>query len=103
MHFGHESRAVTMLFLNEIIPPAIPYHSSPIQGSSRGRFGQNNCPRGRNFYLNWAQGEVGVSPPPQKKKKKKNVFFFLQNFHQVIPQTSCNDNLVPLQLINLSI
>ena len=25
MHFGHESRAITMLFLNEIIPLAIPY------------------------------------------------------------------------------
>ena len=30
MHFGHESRAITMLLLNEIIPLAIPYHSSPI-------------------------------------------------------------------------
>ena len=30
MHFGHESRAINMLFLNEIIPLAIPYHSSPI-------------------------------------------------------------------------
>ena len=30
MHFGHESRVITMLFLNEIIPLAIPYHSSPI-------------------------------------------------------------------------
>ena len=30
MHFVHESRAITMLFLNEIIPLAIPYHSSPI-------------------------------------------------------------------------
>ena len=30
MHFGHEARAITMLFLNEIIPLAIPYHSSPI-------------------------------------------------------------------------
>ena len=30
MHFGHESRAITMLFLNEIIPLAIPYHSSLI-------------------------------------------------------------------------
>ena len=30
MHFGHESRAITMLFLNVIIPLAIPYHSSPI-------------------------------------------------------------------------
>ena len=30
MHFGHESRAITMLFLNEIIPLAIPYYSSPI-------------------------------------------------------------------------
>ena len=29
-HFGHESRAITVLFLNEIIPLAIPYHSSPI-------------------------------------------------------------------------
>ena len=28
MHFGQESRAITMLFLNEIIPLAIPYHSS---------------------------------------------------------------------------
>ena len=33
MHFGHESRAITMLFLNEIIPLAIPYHSSPISMS----------------------------------------------------------------------
>ena len=30
MHLGHESRAITMLFLNEIIPLAISYHSSPI-------------------------------------------------------------------------
>ena len=30
MHLGHESRAITMLFLNEIIPLAIPHHSSPI-------------------------------------------------------------------------
>ena len=30
MHFGHESRAITTLFLNEIIPLAIPYLSSPI-------------------------------------------------------------------------
>ena len=27
MHFEHESRAITMLFQNEIIPLAIPYHS----------------------------------------------------------------------------
>ena len=30
MHFGHKSRAITLLFLNEIIPLAIPYQSSPI-------------------------------------------------------------------------
>ena len=30
MHFGHEPWAITMLFLNETIPLAIPYHSSPI-------------------------------------------------------------------------
>ena len=30
MHFGHKSRAMTILFLNEIIPLAILYHSSPI-------------------------------------------------------------------------
>ena len=30
MHFGHKSRAVTLLFLNEIIPLAIPYNSSAI-------------------------------------------------------------------------
>ena len=30
MHFGHESRAITLLFLHEIIPLAIPYHSSLI-------------------------------------------------------------------------
>ena len=30
MHFGHKSRAITLLFLNKIIPLAIPYHSSPI-------------------------------------------------------------------------
>ena len=29
MHFGYKSRAITLLFLNEIIPLAIPYHSSP--------------------------------------------------------------------------
>ena len=37
---------------------------------ARGRFGRNSRPRGRNFALNWAQGEVGVS------LKKKNFFFF---------------------------
>ena len=30
MHFGQESRAITMLFLNEIILLGIPNHSSPI-------------------------------------------------------------------------
>ena len=30
MHFGHKSRAITHGFLNEIIPLAIPYHSSLI-------------------------------------------------------------------------
>ena len=30
MHFGHKSRAITLLFLNEIIPLAIPFHSSQI-------------------------------------------------------------------------
>ena len=28
--FWHKSRAITLLFLNEIMPLAIPYHSSPI-------------------------------------------------------------------------
>ena len=28
MYFGHKSRAITLLFLNEIIPLAIPYYSS---------------------------------------------------------------------------
>ena len=30
MHLVHKSRAITLLFLNEIIPLANPYHSSPI-------------------------------------------------------------------------
>ena len=30
MHFGHKSRAITLLFLSEIILLAIPNHSSPI-------------------------------------------------------------------------
>ena len=30
MHFGHKSSTITLLFLNEIIPLAISYHSSPI-------------------------------------------------------------------------
>ena len=30
MHFEHKSRAITLLFLNEIIPLAIPYHSFSI-------------------------------------------------------------------------
>ena len=30
MHFGHKSRAITLMFLNEITPLAIPYHPSPI-------------------------------------------------------------------------
>ena len=30
MHFGHKSKAITLLFLNEIIPLAVAYHSSPI-------------------------------------------------------------------------
>ena len=30
MHSGYKSRAITLLFLNEIIPLAIPYHSSLI-------------------------------------------------------------------------
>ena len=39
---------------------------------ARGRFGQNNHHKGRNFALDSAQGEVGVSPPPKK------FFFFLE-------------------------
>ena len=35
MHFGHKSRAITLLFLNEIIPLAIAYHSSPIPMSMK--------------------------------------------------------------------
>ena len=38
---------------------------------ARGRFGRNNHHKGRNFALNWAQGEVEVSP-------KKIFFFFLE-------------------------
>ena len=42
MHFGHESRAITLLFLNEIIPLAIPYHSSliPISMQSLKKIGK---------------------------------------------------------------
>ena len=43
---------------------------------ARGRFGRNSHPRGQNFALNWAQGEVGVSL--KKKKRKKFFFFFLE-------------------------
>ena len=35
MHFGHKSRAITLLFLNEITQLAIPYHSSPIPMSKQ--------------------------------------------------------------------
>ena len=43
MHFGHESRAITMLFLNEIIPLTNPYHSSLIPMSMQGlkKIGKN--------------------------------------------------------------
>ena len=46
------------------------------RAQSRGRFGRNNCPRGRNFVLNWAQGEVGASVfsfIPQQNEKKSNA------------------------------
>ena len=33
MHCGHKTRAITLLFLNEIIPLAIPYYSSPLRMS----------------------------------------------------------------------
>ena len=33
MDFGHKSRAITLLFQNEISPLAIPYYSSPISMS----------------------------------------------------------------------
>ena len=46
------------------------------RSQARGRFGRNNRPRCRNFALNWAQGEVGVS----LKKKKKKLFFFFKEF-----------------------
>ena len=35
MHFGHKSKAITLLFLNEIILLAIPYHSSPMPMSKQ--------------------------------------------------------------------
>ena len=42
MHFGHKSRAITLLFLNEIIPLAIPYHSSPIPMSLQSKMISND-------------------------------------------------------------
>ena len=46
-----------------------------LRAQPRGRSGRNNRPRGRNFALNWAQGEVGVS---------LNYFFrnFIKSFHK---------------------
>ena len=48
---------------------------------ARVRFGQNSRPKGRNFALNWAQGEVGVS------LNKMFFFFFffrifIKSFHK---------------------
>ena len=47
------------------------------RAQSRVRFGRNNCPRGRNFVLNWAQGEVGVSVfsfiPQQNEKNQMPI------------------------------
>ena len=42
MHFGHKSRAITLLFLNEIIPLAIPYRFSliPMSMQSLKKIGQ---------------------------------------------------------------
>ena len=40
MHFGDKSRAITTLFLNEIIPLAIPYHSSPMSMQSLKKIGK---------------------------------------------------------------
>ena len=41
-HFGHKSRAITLLFLNEIIQLATPYHSSriPMSMQSLKKIGQ---------------------------------------------------------------
>ena len=51
---------------------------SDCRDQARGPLGRNSRPRGRNFALNGAQGEVGVSlkKKKKKKKKKKNFFFF---------------------------
>ena len=43
MHFGHKSMVITLLFLNEIIPLTIPYHSSliPMSMQSLKKIGKN--------------------------------------------------------------
>ena len=79
MHFGHESRAITMLSLNEIIPLAIPYHSSLIpmsmQRHRHSKFGGYNIIP-RHFFV-W-QGIV--------KNKTIPVYsdFFEKNIHKLI-------------------
>ena len=66
---------------------------------ARGRLGRNSRPRGRNFTLNWSQGEVVVS-----LKKKKKIFF---SFHSVTTQmqavVTLSDNLLPLHHVSPSI
>ena len=50
-----------------------------------GVLGKNNCPRGQNFALNWAQGEVEVSLKNKKTKKIVFIYFFricIKSFHK---------------------
>ena len=69
---------------------------------ARGRLGRKSRPMGRNFALNWTQGEVGVS---------LNIFFFFffreTHFHSVTIQmqavVTLSDNLLPLHRVSPSI
>ena len=53
------------------------------------KLGRNSRPRGRNFALKWAKGEVGVS-------LKKKLFFFRIFIQSPHTHTSCGNNLLPL-------
>ena len=70
MHFGHESRSITMLFLNEIIPLAIPYHSSPISMSM-----QCLC----NILLTFVYSFLGYWPKMHFGHKSRAITLLFQN------------------------
>ena len=91
MHFGHESRAITMLFLNETIPLAIPYHSFPIPMSM-----QCIC----KILLKFVYSFLGYWPKMHFGHKSRAITLLFLN--EIIPLAiSYHSSPIPMSMLSL--